>query len=450
MTGTVLSGFAQDKWQVNDKTTLSVGLRYDVEIIPTPNADNEFYGAATTASTYPIDKDNFAPRLGFSHVLDEDGRTVLRGGIGRFYQKFRITHIDNVFGEQLYDDSFNVNLPLNGGDPGPSNGVRPTAAYLKDGPTVNWAVIDALYPPGSKVLNAGNIRFDNANRSNPYADQLSFGFERQVADDMSLSVDYIRVMQRDQLILFNHNQPNRVSTARTASIQRPNSTYVDDVYQLLNGGKIDHDALQMSVDKRFSNNYRFRISYTLGNTRGNTRQGDAQSVNTQVAGDLNLANNWGPTDFDRRHNLVSNFTVAVPGTGGLRVSGIMRVRSGGRFSLVDSTTDSDRNGTANNEWLAAGTYSGSGTDAYTVDYAGGRNGGVGPKYFQVDGRAGYTLEMPNADTLEAYVDFINMTNNSNFNQPSGDRRRSSTYLILRSLVNNGLPRQLQLGLRYAY
>ena len=450
MTGTVLSGFAQDKWQVNDRTTLSVGLRYDVEIIPTPNADNEFYGAATTASTYPIDRNNFAPRLGFSHVLDADGRTVLRGGLGRFYQKFRITHIDNVFGEQMYDDSFNVNLPLNGVDPGPSQGLRPTAAYLKDGPTVNWAVIDALYPPGSKVLNAGNIRFDNANRSNPYADQLSFGFERQVANDMSLSVDYIRVMQRDQLILFNHNQPNRVSTARTASIQRPNSTYVDDVYQLLNGGRIDHDALQMSIDKRFSNNYRFRVSYTLGNTRGNTRQGDAQSVNTQVGGDLNLANNWGPTDFDRRHNLVSNFTVAVPGTGGLRVSGIMRVRSGGRFSLVDSTTDSDRNGTANNEWLPAGTYSGAGTDAYTVAYAGGRNGGVGPKYFQVDGRAGYTLEMPNADTLEAYVDFINMTNNSNFNQPSGDRRRSSTYLILRSLVNNGLPRQLQIGLRYAY
>lgn len=450
MTGTILSGFAQDKWQINDKTTLSIGARYDVEIIPTPNADNEFYGAATTASTYPIDKNNFAPRLGFSHVLDEDGRTVLRGGVGRFYQKFRITHIDNVFGEQMYDDSFNVNLPLDGVDPGPSAGLRPTAAYLKDGPTVNWAVIDALYPPGSKVLNAGNIRFDNSSRANPYADQLSFGFERQVADDMSLSVDYIRVMQRDQLILFNHNQPQRVSTARTASIQRPNDTYVDDVYQLLNGGSINHDALQLSVDKRFSNNYRFRISYTLGNTRGDTRQGDAQSVYTQAAGDLNLSNNWGPTDFDRRHNLVSNFTVAVPGTNGLRVSGIMRVRSGGRFSLLDSTLDSNQNGTANDEWLAAGTYSGDGTDSYTVDYAGGRNGAVGPKYFQVDGRAGYTVEMPNADTLEAYVDFINITNNSNFNQPSGDRRRSSTYLILRTLVNNGLPRQLQLGLRYAY
>ena len=450
MTGTILSGFAQDKWQINDKTTLSIGARYDVEIIPTPNADNEFYGAATTASTYPIDKNNFAPRLGFSHVLDEDGRTVLRGGVGRFYQKFRITHIDNVFGEQMYDDSFNVNLPLDGVDPGPSAGLRPTAAYLKDGPTVNWAIIDALYPPGSKVLNAGNIRFDNANRSNPYADQLSFGFERQVADDMSLSVDYIRVMQRDQLILFNHNQPERVSTARTAKIQRPNDTYVDDVYQLLNGGSINHDALQLSVDKRFSNNYRFRISYTLGNTRGDTRQGDAQSVYTQAAGDLNLSSNWGPTDFDRRHNLVSNFTVAVPGTNGLRVSGIMRVRSGGRFSLLDSTLDTNKNGTANDEWLAAGAYSGSGTDSYTVDYAGGRNGAVGPRYFQVDGRAGYTVEMPNADTLEAYVDFINITNNSNFNQPSGDRRRSSTYLILRTLVNNGLPRQLQLGLRYAY
>jgi len=450
MTGTVLSGFAQDKWQLNDRTTLSIGFRYDVEIMPTPNADNEFYGAPVSASVYPMDKNNLAPRLGFSHVLDDAGRTVLRGGMGRFYQKFRVTHIDNTFGEQMYDDSFNVNLPLDGVDSGPSNGLRPTAAYLKDGPTVNWAVIDALYPPGSKVLNAGNIRFDNSGRQNPYADQLSFGFERQVADNMALSMDYIRVMQRDQLILFNHNQPERISTARTAKIQRPNSTYVDDVYQLLNGGSIDHDALQVSLDKRFSNNYRFRVSYTLGNTRGNTRQGDAQAVYTQAAGDLNLSANHGPSDFDRRHNLVANTTIAVPGTGGLRVSGIIRVRSGARFSLLDSTLDTNKNGTANDEWLAAGSYSGVGTDSYTVDYAGGRNGGVGPRYFQLDGRAGYTLEMPNADTLEAYVDFINITNNSNFNAPSGDKRRSSTYLILRTLVNNGLPRQLQIGLRYAY
>ena len=205
----------------------------------------------------------------------------------------------------------------------------------------------------------------------------------------------------------------------------------------------------MQLDKRFSNSYRFRVSYNLGSTRGNVRQGDGEFIWSQVGQNLNLDQNQGPTDFDRRHNLVSNFTWAVPGTNGLRLSGIMRTRSGLPFSLWDSTFDLNRNGEDNDEFLAAGTYTGDGENAFTVDFDGERNGAVGPKFFQFDIRGGYTLELPNEDTFQFYVDVINLTNRSNFNPPRGDLRRSN-FMILRSLVNNGLPRTMQIGLRFAY
>ena len=448
----IISGFMQDKWQINDRATLSLGVRYDLEAMETPNQDNPFYNGpgGTGSSDYPVDKNNFAPRMGFSYVLDDAGETVLRGGVGRFYQKFRMTHLDNLYGQQRFTNTFSRAFPLDGIDPGPSNGQLPTDPFLAGGPVVNRTLLNQLFPPGSTQLNQGNIRFDSADRENPYADQFSFGVERQLASNMSLSVDYIRIQNRDQMVLFNWNQPERTGTSRSDSFTRPDARFVDDVYQLSNAGSIDHDALQVQFDKRFSNNYRFRLSYTLGHTRGNTRQGDAQDVRTQVGQELNLDLNEGPTDFDRRHNLVLNGTWAVPNTGGLRLSGIMRTRSGTRFSLIDSRSDLNRNGNFNDEWLPAGTYSGEGENAYTVDFDGGRNGAIGPEFVQFDMRGGYNFELPNQTTFEVYVDVINLTNRSNFNAPSGDLRRSSRFLILRSLVNNGLPRTAQIGLRYAF
>ncbi|MDP6373543.1 MAG: TonB-dependent receptor [Vicinamibacterales bacterium] len=449
--GHIFSLFGQDKWQINDRATFSLGLRYDVEIMKTPNDDNPFYnGPGGTGTTdYPVDKNNIAPRLGFSYVLDDEGRTVLRGGAGRFYQKFRITHLDNLFSDRRFTNSFDVSFPADGVDPGPGGGNFPTDPMLVNGPTVNRALLDSLFPPGTQQINQGNVRFDNADRTSPYADQFSFGLERQIASDMSVSLDYIRVQNRDQMILFNWNQRERQGTGRRDPITRPDSRFADDVYQLLNGGSIDHDALQFQLDKRFSNNYRFRVSYTLGNTRGNVRQGDGEFIWSQVGQDLNLDQNEGPTDFDRRHNLVANATWAVPGTNGLRLSGIMRTRSGSRFSIWDSNTDPNSNGEDNDDFLAAGSYSGEGTNAYTTDFDGGRNGAVGPKFFQFDMRGGYTVELPNENTFQFYVDLINLTNRSNFNAPTGDRR-SRNFMILRSLVNNGLPRTVQIGIRYAY
>ena len=123
--------------------------------------------------------------------------------------------------------------------------------------------------------------------------------------------------------------------------------------------------------------------------------------------------------------------------------------SGLPFSLTDSRFDLDQNGSFVNEWLAPGTYGGRGENAYTVDYEGGRNGARGPHFYQLDLRGGYTFTLPDETTFEFYADVINVTNRSNFDPPSGDQRLSS-FLILRELVNDGLPRQAQVGIRYAF
>ena len=75
--------FFKDDWVVSPKLTLNLGFRYDIEL-----------GTVNTDLQSPIepgekrgDYNNIAPRLGFAYDLRGDGRTVLRGGWGRNFDK---------------------------------------------------------------------------------------------------------------------------------------------------------------------------------------------------------------------------------------------------------------------------------------------------------------------------------------------------------------------------
>jgi hypothetical protein len=59
--------FAGDQWAINPRLTLSFGLRFDNDTI--------------TSSTHA------APRAGFLLSLTKDGKTLLKGGVGRFYDR---------------------------------------------------------------------------------------------------------------------------------------------------------------------------------------------------------------------------------------------------------------------------------------------------------------------------------------------------------------------------
>ena len=56
-----ITGFAQDKWRLNNRLTLTLGLRYDLEVIPIPETDDPITGEGN----YPVDTNNWQPRLGF-------------------------------------------------------------------------------------------------------------------------------------------------------------------------------------------------------------------------------------------------------------------------------------------------------------------------------------------------------------------------------------------------
>ena len=81
--------FWQDSWRVNPHVTLNFGVRYDIEIPPKfkaptglAQAGYNFLGLQKGIQT---DKNNFQPRVGLAWDPKGDGKTVIRGSYGMFY-----------------------------------------------------------------------------------------------------------------------------------------------------------------------------------------------------------------------------------------------------------------------------------------------------------------------------------------------------------------------------
>jgi hypothetical protein len=455
--------FAQDKWKLTERLTVTAGIRYDMERVNLSQLDNPLF---ESADDYPTDTNNIQPRIGFAQDLG-DGRTVLRGGYGRFFDK---THFELVNGVQTntpFTASFVRNFPLNNTDPGPIQGLVPTDPFLVNGPVLTDAMraqLAAMFPAGTTVRNTG-ATFDNPDRVIPYTDQVSLGFERQILANMSFSADYVHAFGRDMLIALALNPTLRATPAVTSPNVRQGSAtlaeitsglqqryagfapFTGNVTTFVNAGETDYDAMMFQLEKRFSQNYSARVSYTLSHSRGDTSGAGIPVSNYQVLDDLNLDLNEGPTNFDQRHNLVVSGMALVPRTGGLMVSWVARALSGTPFTLFDSTIDTDRNGTLADP-LAAGSYTGTGANTISVEAEQQRNGAYGPGFFKVDLRLGYRLNVPRG-RVELFGEVFNVTGRDNFANPTGDQA-SANFLRLTTLSTSTQPRTAQFGIRFEF
>jgi hypothetical protein len=456
MKGHFIGLFAQDKWRIGNDLTLSLGARYDIEVLPTPNQVNPLFEGDPNG--YPMDTNNVSPRLGFSYAM-EGGRAAVRGGAGLFFQRTSYTFLTDMFSNGRFSDSFTVSFPTNNADTGPRNGRLPTEPVLLTCCVVNHAAIDAMFPPGSSQRNAGTVRFDNPDRELAWARQYSLGYERQFGAHFGLSLDFIRSEQRDQYVLIDLNPPVRDSTSTITNATNRRLTplvgvvgeWAAAVNTILNEGYIDYTSLQVSGTKRYSNGWAGRLSYAFSRGRGNTPTGQAAGSNSQFIDQLNLDKEIGPTNVDRPHILTVTGSYDVPRTGGLKVSAVYTVRSGTPFSLIDSSVDHDRNGLTANEYLPAGDYTyTTGDKDYPLEYKGGRNGGRGPNFQRLDLRMGYRIRMGNGRTLDAFLDLFNATNEPNFNNPGNDRRITADFLRILSTRDESPTRTAQLNLRYGF
>ena len=438
--------FAQDKWSVSDRAIVSLGLRYDLEKLPIDESDNPLF---SNPNDYPVDKNNLAPRLGFTYNFGSGKTTVFRAGAGRFYDKTHLELIQGAVTAGVFSRSFIATFPSSAADPGPSKGQRPTDPFLANGPTIDRALLLQRFPVGSKIKNTGTVTLDSPDRVIPYTDQLTVGISRQITSGLSASFDYVRAEGRDQFMSREFNPGVRTGTARTAPIQRINPNFTGSVLERVNTGKNTYNAAEFQIDHHLGDNYQYRISYTYSRSRGNTSGNGIPTSPFQYLQDMRLDANEGPTDFDKPHNAVVSGSMRVPHAGGLNLGVVARYLSGDPFTIQDQNVDPDLNGVLFDP-LPAGTYSGTGRNSITVHSNGRRNGARGPDFFEIDGRLGYDFHVAGS-RLQLIGEMFNITNRANFANPSGDRRSGATgFLVLNQLRSGAVPRTGQLGIRFEF
>lgn len=221
--------FGQDTWRVNRRFTINFGVRYDYEFTeqfaPSPFTD-PLTGITLSASDvqtaqdalnvtqgFPRDSNNIAPRLGFAWDLKGDGRTVVRGAIGRFFDhpllvvSFNSNIADGSQQQQatllpiggpspfglfnafqvFHGTIINCNFP--GATPGVNctPGLAPSAQYLQ-----GFQRFDSSKFTGFGPILPFTLHVDK-DFQYPDAIQANLAVEKMIGKDMSLSVSGIMV-----------------------------------------------------------------------------------------------------------------------------------------------------------------------------------------------------------------------------------------------------------------
>ena len=155
-----IDGFIEDSWKVKPKLLLSLGARYDVQLVPQPDQPNHTSGLANLyTSVINNYKNMFQPRVGFAWN-PQDG-TVVRGGYGIFFGlNSNSTYYTQRRENGVYQQQFNVNALTNPNSPyvtaTPAGSGQPNRAFVQSGAYAANAPkggVPEFTPPGPSPTN---------------------------------------------------------------------------------------------------------------------------------------------------------------------------------------------------------------------------------------------------------------------------------------------------------
>jgi hypothetical protein len=376
------SGYAMDNWHVMPRLTLNLGIRYDgmprvyeknnqvADFFPNLfNPANQQAPNSSTGNLSPTGpgfsqpagisapfylngiglagvngiprgmvKNSYftwQPRLGFAYDLFGNGKTVLRGGVGIFYER--------VQGNDIYD-----------ADTNPPFSYQPSASNVRfSSPTTNWQGV--VTPPTQLPAAPAAVNSIANYYPNPATAQYSLGIQRELAPSLVWGLQYVgtgawsqntRVEQNDlafsDFATCSSTQTNppcnhqAVAQGANANLYRPYLGF-SNILQSSNEVNSNYHSLQtaLRMEKRHG------LSLQLAYTWSHEIDGQQQSQDLQTASNpYDLRYDRGSGAFDRRHIFSANYVYDLPFfehsgsylersvAGGWQISGVTVAESG--------------------------------------------------------------------------------------------------------------------------
>ena len=279
--------YVQDSWRVRPSLTLNYGLRYDTTwgLFRASGRLQDQNPALLTlralgiplVSGIPHDyRAAFAPRLGFAYSPGQSGNTVVRGGIGLYY---------NDLAQNGWVDAFTaVNAP-----PLPCRVILP----VED---------PGCLPPGAQGA------LIDPNYKTPYALQVSFGVERALSRDWKLDVHYVHEQGVHQYRRYEYAGGVTLNSAAFPGMEPNISLFKAD-------NRSRYDGMTVMVQHRLSHRFELTAHYTLASAA--TWGAVVGELFDYVNGVSDVRNPFGPGDYgpsgeDVRHRFVLAGVLQLP------------------------------------------------------------------------------------------------------------------------------------------
>jgi hypothetical protein len=421
----------QDDWRMTDRLTLNLGVRYDL-IVDATNQDVE--ALPWMIGGRKQDANNIQPRVGFAYQLNE--MTAVRGGVGVYYP-------DIIAGNFTHSTRINSQTNLSPSNDGradfasnPFNGPYPSATEAIQ------QSCDFNFVPGCIRREAEELAPPDGLNGLTRTTQATFGFQRQVAGNASLEMDYVYKRDDGQKVL--HPSVNIIYDQATGAnlpfsdvASRPFPEWGQIGFYAYDGWANYH-ALQTGLSKRFSDNWQGSMSYTLsGYWNGDPQPLTAMTgviapVPFPVAADLGNDYSLGATD--QRHRLTLNGLWQSPF--GFQVSGIYFFGSGERRDV--SAGDDNRDLGGGSERLRA-----DGTIIPRASF-------VGDQIHRVDVRLTQRVPVGDRFRAEGLIEIFNVFNRANYGAYVTDESSRQFGEPQRNANIAYSPRALQLGFRLTF
>ena len=453
--------YAQDRWKVTQRLSLTYGLRWELAPAPTGRGNttlaawqdvNDPANTALAPSGTPLwstTYGNFAPRLGIAYSLTPKGDFVVRAGAGIFYDL----------------------------------GVGQSANLAFNFPNFAFTFTPAVTLP---IADLSSFVPTNFSRQPPYGIAVGFDPHLVLPRSYQWNVALEKSFNGQQAISATYVGQSGSNLLRNEAIFEPNSNFGgSDFFLTYNGARSSYNALQVQYRRPLSSRFQALLNYTWSHSLDNASDDVVLGLPSNV---VSGASDYASASFDVRQSFSGAVSYDIPAaaksgaiallTGHWSLQSVIVARTGFPFNAVVFSSSPDLGGQAQSRpdlvpgqslWISDPTAGGGRSlnpNAFLVPSTPrqgteGRNDIAGFGLTQVDLSIARNFPITERVKLQFRTDAFNVFNHPNFTSPTGFIESGPIGLKSFEMLNQGLggleplfqeggPRSLQLSLKLTF